>query len=512
MLNPCNLYIPNCDGASEVPFRNLSSEAPDVPIYIGRRWDNDHIDDPIQHWVGEGCGKTCISEISQDVADLCAAELALLCAPDDTSTPPIETNGEDNPNPDPDPNPNRNNDNGTIIPPVIPGGRPGTFNNDPGENPNRPGIGDCVGGTPCDPSKPKLYRNTVQTYTVTCPDGSVFTKIAEAGKFLAETQAKADAQALAWARQEANAQKICLGDMNLKLCAWYPYSEAGRIVVTGANPPYSFDIVGELPTSMNLVPSENGTYLTLQGTPSVRGHFVFNVRATDRFGNTNERDYEVQVGGVSLEADSDLPDARLSDCYSYQFTSGSPMVDPIIWAGGGLPTGLSLDQTGKLSGTPTQSGQFTITVDVLDANGWQCSLNYFLLVRDCSSPSYTGQIGGTIEDGDPGHARAIIDLPKQVCAHVVHLWSNRLRPPDYTGDGMIQIKIYKDGAQQVVFTAASVNPFDPDLTAQSFLLPAQFAGAGDCPPSVAYTENWTAEIWGGITPGSGGISWRLIGV
>ncbi|GAB4006809.1 hypothetical protein GCM10028808_09410 [Spirosoma migulaei] len=70
--------------------------------------------------------------------------------------------------------------------------------------------------------------------------------------------------------------------------------------------------------------------------------------------------------------------------FSQTFTaSGGTSPRSFSVASGSLPDGLSLSNTGLLSGTPTESGSFTITVRVTDANG--CSgvgANYILTITD----------------------------------------------------------------------------------------------------------------------------------
>jgi len=69
---------------------------------------------------------------------------------------------------------------------------------------------------------------------------------------------------------------------------------------------------------------------------------------------------------------SQIPEGVIGNSYSVSFTQtgGTP---PITWSvTGGLPTGLGLNpSTGQLSGTPSQSGSFWITVTATDNVGTQ---------------------------------------------------------------------------------------------------------------------------------------------
>ncbi|MCU1503809.1 MAG: hypothetical protein JWM12_3163, partial [Ilumatobacteraceae bacterium] len=58
------------------------------------------------------------------------------------------------------------------------------------------------------------------------------------------------------------------------------------------------------------------------------------------------------------------------------------------WSAAGLPAGMSIDATGTLSGTPTASGTFNVTVAVFDATAQATSMDYTLSIRP--RPTVTG--------------------------------------------------------------------------------------------------------------------------
>jgi hypothetical protein len=61
-----------------------------------------------------------------------------------------------------------------------------------------------------------------------------------------------------------------------------------------------------------------------------------------------------------------IPEVGINQAYSVQLTAGGGSVSSWSMAQGALPTGLTLGSNGVISGTPTQSGSFTFTVQ---ANG-----------------------------------------------------------------------------------------------------------------------------------------------
>jgi hypothetical protein len=78
--------------------------------------------------------------------------------------------------------------------------------------------------------------------------------------------------------------------------------------------------------------------------------------------------------------------------YLHTFPSGGG-VAPLVFSVtvGSLPAGLTLDTpTGILSGTPTQPGQFSFTIQVMDANGQVASAACSILISGKSTPSNGG--------------------------------------------------------------------------------------------------------------------------
>jgi hypothetical protein len=80
---------------------------------------------------------------------------------------------------------------------------------------------------------------------------------------------------------------------------------------------------------------------------------------------------------------SNLPDAAAGAFYTQTFSAtGGSFSQPFTWSASGLPSGLSMtsnpDSTGTLSGTPTDSGTFDITILLTDSLGRSVTWNYTL--------------------------------------------------------------------------------------------------------------------------------------
>ncbi|WP_051670000.1 putative Ig domain-containing protein [Bryobacter aggregatus] len=144
-----------------------------------------------------------------------------------------------------------------------------------------------------------------------------------------------------------------------------PYSAS--ILATGGLPPYVFDITsGTLPTGLSL--AGNGL---ISGTPTINGTSTFSVRAIDGLGATSQVTYSLTVTSSSLFiTTSELPSGRVDVAYSLNLASsgGTPSYSYSL-VGGSLPTGITLNTAGHISGIPTVSGSFPVVIRVVDGVG-----------------------------------------------------------------------------------------------------------------------------------------------
>lgn len=132
---------------------------------------------------------------------------------------------------------------------------------------------------------------------------------------------------------------------------------------SGGAAPYSFRVTsGQLPPGLSL--SSNGA---ISGTPASIGSFKFTVLATDSRGRTGSKDFEIVVREELRITTESLPGGNQGDVYSaaLEAAGGSP---PYAFSlnSGALPPGVSLGADGRITGTPTQAGNFVITAQVSD--------------------------------------------------------------------------------------------------------------------------------------------------
>ena len=129
---------------------------------------------------------------------------------------------------------------------------------------------------------------------------------------------------------------------------------------------------------------------TLTGTPTTPGLYVFTVTVTDANGCVGSREYLVAVLPVPCIATdltvtpTSIPAVTVGTAYSQDFGATGGTLDYTFQLGGILPDGLSFvdnaDNTATISGTPTATGIYPITVGVVDAAGCTAYRQYVLVV------------------------------------------------------------------------------------------------------------------------------------
>jgi hypothetical protein len=123
---------------------------------------------------------------------------------------------------------------------------------------------------------------------------------------------------------------------------------------------------GTYPTGMNALTAGG----LIAGTPSAANIFNFNVTVTDSVGAVGSAPISITINApVLVTSGSTLPDGSISVPYN-QVLSSSGGTGAVGWASSGvLPTGMSVSAGGVLSGTPTNSGNFSFNVTATDSLG-----------------------------------------------------------------------------------------------------------------------------------------------
>jgi hypothetical protein len=193
-----------------------------------------------------------------------------------------------------------------------------------------------------------------------------------------------------------------------------PY--AAQLGATGGTAPYVWSVSSaNLPGGLTL--SSTGA---ISGTPTQSGNFSFSVSVMDSSSSPESasRVFSINIAAGTAKSilqitTSSLPAGQVQAPYAAQLgaTGGTA---PYSWSvsSGSLPAGSTLSNTGAISGTPTQSGNFSFSVSVTDSSSSPQSASHAfsititaatptLLITTSSLPAgqvqapYTAQLGAT---------------------------------------------------------------------------------------------------------------------
>ena len=169
------------------------------------------------------------------------------------------------------------------------------------------------------------------------------------------------------------------------LTAPYGVAYSQAFTAAGGSGSYTYTLGGTLPNGLGF---SGGT---LSGTPTAPGSYPITVTATDSVLTGNgapfhvTQAYTLDVGASITLTPASLPAATAGVAYT-QALSASGGASPYTFSvtAGSLPSGLVLASDGTLAGTPTASGNFSVTVQASDANSVGGSRSYTLVVGNAT--------------------------------------------------------------------------------------------------------------------------------
>lgn len=142
---------------------------------------------------------------------------------------------------------------------------------------------------------------------------------------------------------------------------------------TGGTGPYTYTNTA-LPAGLAF----NTTTRQITGTPTQSGNYNLTISVTDAANTTVSQTYALRVGGVLSLPTASLPNGTVGTAYAPQtLPEVSGGTAPYTYSVTGLPPGLTFNpSTRVVSGTPTNGGQYNITLTARDNAGLSTSTDY----------------------------------------------------------------------------------------------------------------------------------------
>ena len=164
-------------------------------------------------------------------------------------------------------------------------------------------------------------------------------------------------------------------------------------------------IVGDLPNGVTLDP-ETGL---ISGTPLEYGEFPIEVELTNDCGTDTQEISFVVCALPQITSENEINNFVMGQPISdginqFQLThDGTPGTWKVVVGYGELPNGVTLDpETGLISGTPLEHGDFSIKVEVTNDCGTD---DQEISIFVCGLPEITGDDTFNFKMGDPAYAQ-----------------------------------------------------------------------------------------------------------
>ena len=180
---------------------------------------------------------------------------------------------------------------------------------------------------------------------------------------------------------------------------WTHTVYSDTLTESGGTGPFTWSVSsGSLPAGISLSADGN-----LTGTPTAVGTASFTVKVADTNGQSATEATSIAISAGVSTTFSAPPAAVVSSAYSDTLTAAGGTA-PYTWSvnAGSLPPGITLSSAGVLSGTPTTTGSYSFTVNVIDKNNGIATTSITLVVGAGLTLTFgtppSGQVGTAYTD------------------------------------------------------------------------------------------------------------------
>jgi uncharacterized protein (TIGR03437 family) len=158
------------------------------------------------------------------------------------------------------------------------------------------------------------------------------------------------------------------------------YTSGSTVTVTGGTTPITWSISG-LPANSGLSINSSGT---ITGTPTTNTGqpYTVKVTATDANSATSFQNFNLPVDPALTVTPNTLPVAVPGAAYSQKLTAAGGSGTGYTFTATGLPTGLTINSAGTISGTPASNAKASnaVVVTVTDSISAATNFNYTMIV------------------------------------------------------------------------------------------------------------------------------------
>ncbi len=243
----------------------------------------------------------------------------------------------------------------------------------------------------------------------------------------------------------------------------------------------------------------------VSGTPTASGPVSFTVVATAGQASAN-LPVNITVYPALVVQSSTLPAGLVNTPYSQQLVFSGGSSESYTASATGLPPGLSVANSGRLSGTPTTAGAFNFSVSIRDSAGFSSSGSFALTIVPALSITSTSlapaTVGGAYSQslsasgGSGGYSWSASGLPPGLS---INAGGQITGTPTAAGSFPVGFTV-RDSSQNAASATLTLTVTSTSgLSITSTSLPAATVG-------VAYSQTLAAS------GGSGGYSWSASGL